>query len=87
MKTQVECKIEEVTLENDAGREVDGVEATCSQCGHQTESFGTGEKSVRRCLALMQEECPEDPEDHYYVAEGDGDSRLPDPIPKKWWEK
>jgi hypothetical protein len=41
---------------------------TCSQCGHQTESYGTGDSSIKRCLALMREECPEG-EENYYVAE------------------
>lgn len=62
---RVEVKIEEVELDNDEGREVPGVRATCSECDHETESFGTGERSRRRCLALMREECPEDRENFY----------------------
>jgi hypothetical protein len=67
---RVECEVEEVVLEGDVG-DVDGVQATCLRCGHVTESFGTGEASVRRCLALMREECPEG-ERNFYVEEGDG---------------
>lgn len=63
---RIECETEEVTLENDEGIEVDGVQATCSRCGHETESFGTSERSVKRCLVLMREECPEG-ENNYYV--------------------
>jgi hypothetical protein len=62
---KVECDIEEVELEGDYGP-VDGVCATCSRCDHQTESFGTSEASVRRCLVLMREECPFS-EDNFYV--------------------
>ena len=55
---RVACDIEETTLTNDEGLDVESVEATCSKCGHTTESFGTDEPSIRRCLALMREECP-----------------------------
>lgn len=66
----IRCGIEETELENDSGRVIDGVEATCSRCGHTTESFGTGEGSIRRCLVLMREECPRG-ETNYYVSEDD----------------
>jgi hypothetical protein len=67
---RVLCAIEEDELENDEGRPVEGVRATCSRCGHSTESWGTGEASIRRCLVLLREECPEGQE-NYYVDEGD----------------
>lgn len=42
------------------------------KCGvsfrHETQSFGTSEASVRRCLALMREECPNG-ENNFYIAE------------------
>lgn len=58
---KVECEIAEIELEGDYGDNlIPSVCATCSRCGHQTESFGTGDASIRRCLALMREECPED---------------------------
>lgn len=65
---RVQCKVEETDLENDDGREVEGVIVTCLECGHQTESFGTSERSIKRCLALMCEECPEG-ENNFYVAD------------------
>ena len=55
---RVTCDVGEVTLTNDEGLEVESVEATCQRCGHVTESFGTDEPSILRCLALMREECP-----------------------------
>jgi tRNA(Ile2) C34 agmatinyltransferase TiaS len=64
---KVACEINYTTLEGDFG-EVEGVEATCSRCGHTTESFGTNGASVRRCLVLMREECP-NVETNFYVAE------------------
>ena len=65
---RVECTIE-ITVElNDENREVEAVTATCSRCGHSIMSYGTGPSSVRRCLALMREEC-EMGENNFYVKE------------------
>ena len=64
---RVECEIDYTELEGDHGM-VDGVTATCNQCGHCTESFGQSEASIKRCLALMREECPTQ-EANYYVEE------------------
>lgn len=61
----IPCEVEVVDLDGDYGS-VEGVEATCSRCGHVTESFGTGSASIRRCLALMRDECPLD-ESNYYI--------------------
>jgi hypothetical protein len=73
---RVPCAIEDTELEGDYADAdgypvlVEGVCATCSRCGHETESYGTSDRSVRRCLALMREECPEG-QSNYYVAEED----------------
>ena len=69
---KVVCDVEEVTLANDEGLDVEGVEATCRKCGHVTESFGTDEPSIRRCLALMREECPRG-QWNFYVQGSGGD--------------
>jgi hypothetical protein len=58
---------------NDLGFEGDygmvaSIRARCSRCGHETESFGTGERSIQRCLALMREECPAG-ESNFYAAD------------------
>lgn len=67
---RVECEVNEVELENEQGRPVPGVEAICGECEHRTESFGTGEASIKRCLVLLREECPEG-EKNFYVDEND----------------
>jgi hypothetical protein len=67
---RVRCEVSETTLENENGQEVEGVEAVCSRCGIVTESFGTTDASVRRCLALLREGCPR-AERNYYIAAGD----------------
>ena len=65
-RNQVPCEINSTTIE---GRP--GVEATCTECGHTTQSFGDGEPSIKRCLALMREECPEGQSNFYVDADDD----------------
>jgi hypothetical protein len=64
--SRIEFQIEETELENDSGRMIPGVIARCSECDHETESYGTGENSRKRCLVLMREECPCG-DDNFYV--------------------
>jgi hypothetical protein len=68
---QIACSILFTELENEEGYLVEGVSACCSRCGHETESYGTSDRSVRRCLVLMREECPEG-ENNFYTSD-DGD--------------
>lgn len=63
---KVATRTEETLLENDSGKEVEGVRVRCSRCGHETESFGTGPNSVARCRVLLRKECPNN-EENYYV--------------------
>ena len=67
---KVPCEIDEVDLENDRGKTMDGVMATCQRCQHWETSFGTGEGSVKRCLVMLRENCPEG-EKNFYVREED----------------
>ena len=70
---RITCRIEETYVENDEGREVEGVVATCSHCGRQTQAYGQGEGSRRRCLVEMSNECREEDRGHratnYYIAD------------------
>jgi hypothetical protein len=68
---RISVDIIETTLTNDNGIEVASVCATCSQCGQDTESFGTSEASVRRCLVLLREKCPSGENNFYMAEEGD----------------
>lgn len=61
----VPCQIDETELEAEDGRLVHGVIATCSRCSHSTESYGTSDRSIKRCLALLREECPNDESNFY----------------------
>lgn len=65
---RIKCEVFQVELENDDGREVEGVSAHCSRCDFETHSFGTGDASVKRCLVLLREECPSG-ETNFYVAD------------------
>jgi|TARA_R100001440_G_scaffold8811_2_gene16653 hypothetical protein len=49
--------------------------ATCTKCGNQTESYGSGDVSTKRCFVLMSMSCPR-AEKNFYVAEpGNGKER------------
>jgi hypothetical protein len=37
----------------------------------ETESYGTSEASVRRCLVMLREECPRGERNFYVDADGD----------------
>ena len=64
---KVSCEIEETELEGDHGM-VPSIRASCSLCGHETESFGSSARSIERCLALMRDECPAG-KSNFYVAD------------------
>jgi ribosomal protein S27E len=69
---KVSASVDYTELENDSGNFIDGVTVTCERCGHQTESFGTSDSSVRRCLVLLREECPEG-ENNFYVTDDEAE--------------
>ena len=55
---RVPCTVEYRELQGEHGM-IDGVVVTCSRCEKQTESFGTTDASVKRCFALLREDCDE----------------------------
>lgn len=65
MGRKVDCEVFDAEIE---GRP--GVVASCTRCGHETQSYGQEEASVKRCLALLREECPNG-ESNFYVQEDD----------------
>lgn len=67
---RVKCLVENTTLRDLEGENVDAIVAECRKCGHETESFGRTEGSILRCLALMREDCPLG-EKNFYVDEDD----------------
>lgn len=75
----VNCTVEEFDAEGSSKKPVRSVRATCSMCGHVTESFGTGPKSVARCLVLLRNECPQN-QTNYYVR-GDASTGAANDVP------
>ena len=67
---RVDCEVDLVKLAGDY-TDIDSVRVTCSRCAHSTESFGTTERSIKRCLVLLREECPEDESNFYVCDEAD----------------
>jgi hypothetical protein len=69
---RVPVEIEEIELDGDHAP-VPSIQATCQRCGHETQSFGTSEKSVKRCLVLLRKECRNE-ESNFYVASEEDES-------------
>ena len=69
------CELQYISLTNDRGLQVDSVRVACGRCGYETESFGTGENSIMRCLAMLHDECPENEDNFYETDEGDEGAR------------
>jgi hypothetical protein len=64
---KVTAEINEIELDGDYDDTITSVEAKCSRCGHCTESYGTEEASIKRCLVLLREECPNG-ENNFYMS-------------------
>lgn len=72
MSNRVPCRITEAEVESDEGVPMEGVQAECSECGRIEESCGTSKRSVRRCLALLRENCEESGGGRFYEDDGEG---------------
>ena len=66
-QTIMVASIEPITLEGEY-KDVPSVSATCSKCGHTTESYGQKDESILRSLAVLREECPLN-ETNFYVCD------------------
>lgn len=64
---KVPCRLSYVEIENDDGLVVESVEVICSRCNHDTQSFGTSQRSINRSLALLNDECPKGENNFYEV--------------------
>ncbi|MBL8795501.1 MAG: hypothetical protein JNM56_16470 [Planctomycetia bacterium] len=65
---RVRCEISDIDLYGDSDEPIDSVCARCARCGHEVETYGRSDASVRRSLVTMREECPKD-ESNFYVAD------------------
>jgi hypothetical protein len=86
---KIECKVEEcdVLPWDDRAGYVPGLCVTCTRCNEEAVVFGTSERSLGKALAMMRESCPNDEENFYVAEETGGESRMPEPVVKPWWEK
>ena len=64
----VDCDITDIEMDGSNGYPVASVLAECRICGFVTSSYGTSEASIRRCLAMMREECPRRQRNYYREA-------------------
>ncbi len=93
----IKVTVEEVELENSNGHEVSGVKARCQECHHEVQSFGTSERSVKRCMFLLRDECPygkEEGQSNFYKCAGPFHGypertvrRVSHPLPKRPFEE
>lgn len=65
--TRIYCDIRYGRTTNEKGIPVDSVTVECGKCGHEVTSYGGDGSSVNRCLALLNEECPENENNYYEV--------------------
>lgn len=65
--SRVPCTKEYEQRTNEEGLLVDGVTVRCNRCGDSQFSFGTSERSAKRCLALLNEECSKQQDNFYEV--------------------
>jgi len=63
---RVECEVHEAPVENERGFDVAGVRAECGRCNHVTTCFGIEDRSIKRALVKLREECPRG-EQNFYV--------------------
>lgn len=56
-KPTVVCEVEFLDRTNTDGRIIPSVEVTCPECEEIQGSFGQGDRSIKRCLALLKEQC------------------------------
>jgi hypothetical protein len=72
---KVSANLEYIELESDEEDRYDdpiiieSVRLTCNRCNHSVECFGTSEKSIKRCAALLREDCPHGENNFYTVRE------------------
>ena len=68
-KTVVKCVVDYTYQENESGNEQECVVVECGKCEHSERSWGHGDKSVRRCLVLMGQNCPDGDGNFYAIDE------------------
>lgn len=65
-KLRIRCEVDTTVIDR-----IPSVIVRCTRCAHETESYGRSIRSVRRCLLMLREECPNDEANYYLVEEND----------------
>lgn len=65
---RVVCTVVQVDLEGDHSDDVPGIEVTCGRCEHKVECFGQTDRSTKRAMVMLRDECPEG-ENNFYTTE------------------
>ncbi len=66
---KVKCESEEIELDGDGEDLVESICVSCTRCQHAVEVFGRSDRSIRRGLVMLREECPNG-EQNFYVCDG-----------------
>lgn len=66
---QIACAKELLNLPNAEGAPTPSIRLVCLRCGVSAEAFGQRGRSIRKCLALLEEKCPEPKTTEHYVSE------------------
>lgn len=69
-KNRVPVEVEEVIVDAENGRSINGIHVTCTRCRTVTVCLGTSQASVRRACIQLRDQCDER---NYYFVEGDDD--------------
>ena len=69
MSNKVTCEVRAAKV-NFNGQLIDGIEVSCTECDHVEECGGTSQRSVKRALAQMRQNCPNH-ENNFYVSDTD----------------
>ena len=68
---KVACTVAQTIYRKHKAGRYDKTVVRCSECGHAQESSGSGDGSVRRCLALLKQSCPRGERNFYEVIDED----------------
>ena len=64
---KVNVNVEEIMLTGDRGGEVESLCLECERCDHKVEVFGRSDRSEKRGLAMLREQCPQGEENFHRV--------------------
>ena len=64
---KVECTLAQTIYRKHKAGRYDKTVVRCTECGHAQESSGSGDGSIRRCLAMLKQSCPRGERNFYEI--------------------